>query len=340
VTTSAAGDDDAPSVSVPLVSVIVPTFNRTRYLAEAVDSALAQTYRNIEVTIADDASQEDVASFVKARFTDPRVRYERNPVNLGMGPNTWGALARARGKYVSTVHDDDVWEPDFLSTLIPQLERDETLSVAYCDHAIIDEAGAVNEAGADANTRRWNRDTLSRGVVRPLTARLHTIPAAMGAVFRKSAVDWQDFPAEVGTHYDFWLAYLSARTGAGGWYEPRRLTRYRVHGNSETGTWQSASGRVRALRQSEFILRRQLADPAMGEMRAALERDYVRKVLSLASALVETGDPAAARALLRRARGVLGRPELGLALVGAQLPDSLLAALVSGLRRLQTHLKT
>lgn len=335
MTTSAAGDDGAP-----LVSVVVPTFNRTRFLGEAVDSALAQTYRNIVVTIADDASQEDVASFVQARFNDPRVRYERNPVNLGMGPNTWGALARAQGKYVATVHDDDVWEPDFLATLVPPLERDESLSVAYCDHSIIDEAGTLNAAAADINARRWHRDTLSRGAVRPLTPRLHTIPAAMGAVFRKSAVDWADFPAEVGTHYDFWLAYLSARTSEGGWYEPRRLTRYRVHGNSETGTWQSASGRVRALRQSEFILRRQMADPAMSAMRATLERDYVRKVVSLASALVETGEPAEARTLLRRARGVLARPELGLALVGAQLPDSLLTALVSGLRRLQTHLKT
>jgi GT2 family glycosyltransferase len=321
----------------PLVSVVVPTYNRTRFLGEAVGSALAQTYPNIAITIADDASQEDVESFVKAHFLDPRVRYERNPVNLGMGANTWGALARATGKYVATVHDDDVWEPDFLATLIPPLESDESLSVAYCDHAIIDEAGTLDAAIADDNTRLWKRDQLSRGVVRPLTPHLQTIPSAMGAVFRKSAIDWQDFPAEVGTHYDSWLGYLAARTG-GGWYEPRRLTRYRIHGQSETNSWQSPAGRLRALRQSEFVLRRQLADPAMSAMRGSLESEYVRKVLSFASVLVETGEPAEARALLRRSSGVVGRPELKLALVGARLPDPLLVPLVAGLRRLQRSL--
>jgi GT2 family glycosyltransferase len=322
----------------PLVSVVVPTYNRTRFLGEAVGSALAQTYPNIAVTIADDASQEDVASFVKARFPDPRVRYERNPVNLGMGANTWSALARATGKYVATVHDDDVWEPDFLASLVPALESDETLSVAYCDHAIIDEAGTLDAASAEGNTRRWKRDQLSRGVVRPLTPHLQSIPAAMGAVFRRSAIDWQDFPAEVGTYYDLWLAYLAARTGAGGWYEPRRLTRYRIHGQSETKSWQSPAGRLRALRQSEFVLRRQLGDPAMSAMHGSLESEYVRKVLSLASVLVETGEPAEARALLRRSSGVVGRPELKLALVGARLPDPVLVPLVSGLRRLQRSL--
>jgi hypothetical protein len=328
----------AANGGAPLVSVVVPTFNRTRFLGEAVESALAQTYPNIAVTIADDASREDVESFVKARFPDPRVRYERNPVNLGMGPNSWGALSRAPGKYVATVHDDDAWEPDFLASLVPALEADETLSVAYCDHAIIDEHGVVDVAAADANTRKWKRDQLPRGVVRPLIPRWKTIPAAMAAVFRKSAIEWKDFPAEVGTHYDLWLAYLSARTGAGGWYEPRRLTRYRIHGQSETGAWQSPAGRVRALGQSEFILRRQIADPAMSALQATLEADYVRVVISLASALVETGRPAEARALLRRANDLLGRPELKLALLGVQLPDPLLVPLISGLRRLQRSL--
>ena len=330
----------AASGGAPLVSVIVPTYNRTRFLGEALGSALAQTYPNIVVTIADDASKEDVESFVKARFPDPRVRYERNPVNLGMGANTWGALAHATGKYVATVHDDDVWEPEFLASLVPPLEGDESLSVAYCDHAIIDEAGTVDVAGADANTRHWKRDQLARGVVRPLTPHLQTIPAAMGALFRRSAIDWQDFPAEVGTYYDLWLAYLAARTGAGGWYEPRRLTRYRIHGQSETKSWQSPAGRLRALRQSEFVLRRQMADPGMSAMRASLESEYVRVVLSLASVFVETGEPAEARALLRRASGVVGRPELKLALVGAHLPDPLLVPLVSGLRRLQRSLSS
>ena len=333
MTTLAANADGAP-----IVCIVVPTFNRTRFLEEAVASALAQTYSNITVAICDDASQEDVASFVKSRFPDPRVHYERNSVNLGMGPNTWNALARASGKYVATVHDDDVWEPEFLASLVPALENDETLSVAFCDPTIIDEAGKVDNAGADTISRRWKRDQLSRGVVRPLAPHFKTIPAAMGAVFRKSAVDWSDFPAEVGTHYDLWLAYLAARTGGAGWYDPRRLTRYRIHDRSETSSWQTSAGRLRALRQSEFILRRQIADPAMTALRASLESEYVRTVLSLALVLVEAEQSGEARVLLQRADLLLGRPELKLALLAARLPDPLLVPLISGLRRLQRSL--
>src|SRR6476619_5019469 len=113
----------------PLVSIVVPTFNRTRYLAIALESALAQTYRNIEILVSDDASNEDIFGAVVSRFADSRIKYHRNPSNLGMGMNTWGALTRASGKYVGTIHDDDAWEPDFLETLVPPLERDDSLSI-------------------------------------------------------------------------------------------------------------------------------------------------------------------------------------------------------------------
>jgi glycosyltransferase involved in cell wall biosynthesis len=102
-----------PGVTSPLVSVVVPTFNRTRFLADALASALQQTYPAIEILVADDASTEDVQGAVVSRFSDPRIKYERNPRNLGMGLNCWTALARASGKYVATLHDDDMWEPDF-----------------------------------------------------------------------------------------------------------------------------------------------------------------------------------------------------------------------------------
>src|SRR4029079_3420557 len=73
----------------PLVSIIIPTFNRTQYLRTAVNSALAQTYGHIEVLIADDASSGDVRGSIADLLADPRVTYHRNPTNLGMGGNTW-----------------------------------------------------------------------------------------------------------------------------------------------------------------------------------------------------------------------------------------------------------
>ena len=70
------------------------------------------------------------------------------------------------------------------------------------------------------------------------------VPAAMAALFRKAAIDWGDFPRR-SKCFDVWSTYLAARTGAGAFYDPRRLTRYRIHGQSETVSWVSSAGQLR-----------------------------------------------------------------------------------------------
>jgi glycosyltransferase involved in cell wall biosynthesis len=309
--------------TAPLVSVIVPTFNRIRYLGEALRSAVGQTYRDMEIIVSDDASTESVFAAVVEPIGDSRIVYRRNPKTLGMGLNIWGALTSAKGKYVATLHDDDIWEPDFLSRLVPPLEHDPSISVAFCDHAIIDEAGVLNPDAADVNARLWRRDVLSPGKVENLMEIAivnQGVPAAMAALFRKEAIDWSDFPAEVGTFYDVWLNYLAARTGAPGFYDPARLTRYRVHQASETNAWTNLSGRLRALRQSEFMLGRCLTDPALSRIRPTMEEKYRRTVNSLTVALFEDAKPDEARQVLRRATSLIRAPGHHLLLAATALP--------------------
>jgi glycosyltransferase involved in cell wall biosynthesis len=327
--------------AMPLVSVVVPTFNRSRYLGGALRSALAQTYTNIEVIVSDDASTEDVYGTTVAGFSDPRIRYVRNPVNLGMGRNIWGAMTAAGGKYVATLHDDDEWEPEFLAALVPALERDGSLSVAFCDHAIIDEHGRLDEEEANRNTRRWHRDVLPAGVLHPfmeLALVTRVVPTAMAALFRKSAIDWSDFPAEVGTYYDAWLTYLAARTGAGAFYDRRRLTRYRIHGQSETDSWVSSAGRLKALTQGEFVARRCVEDPALARIRPGLVRKYRSVVLSLAVALLQEGRGDEARRLLERARPFVAAPARAVMTVLAVLPSRVQRTLVRSAMRIRAAL--
>jgi glycosyltransferase involved in cell wall biosynthesis len=334
---------DGSGAGAPLVSVVVPTFNRTRFLPEALASAVAQTYAAIEIIVADDASSEDVRATVLSRFSDPRIRYQRNPRNLGMGANCWTALSRASGKYVATLHDDDMWGPDFLASLVPALEVDESLSVAFCDHQIVDEGGVLDAAATEANTRLWHRDRLAPGTLRPFAEAAvvwQAVPAAMAALFRKSAIDWADFPPEVGTYYDVWLGYQAARTGAGAHYEPRRLTRYRVHGQSETRSWTSAAGHLKAMRQAEFVFGRYLEDPALESLRAVLGGLYARKAISLAGALIDGGATDEARRILRAAHRRTPRAELKAALLLALLPSRASRGLMSTARRLRNLVAT
>lgn len=102
----------------PLVSVIIPTFNRVGYLEEAIASALAQTYEHIEVIVSDDGDQVEVEALVDT-FDDPRLRYRENEATLGQALNNRAAFSEAQGRYVANLHDDDRWSPDFLSTLVP-----------------------------------------------------------------------------------------------------------------------------------------------------------------------------------------------------------------------------
>ncbi len=74
------------SPTSPRVTVVIPTFNRARFLPVAVDSVLAQTYGDFRLLIADNASTDETADIV-ARYDDPRIDYVRRPENLGITAN-------------------------------------------------------------------------------------------------------------------------------------------------------------------------------------------------------------------------------------------------------------
>ena len=223
---------------LPLVSIIIPTFERLHYLPCAIESALAQTYQNIEVIVSDDASTADVRGLVAA-FSDPRIRYRRNDSNMGQALNNLAAFNEAKGKYVANLHDDDIWEPTFLEKLIPPLESNEDAVLAFSDHFIMDSEGKTDDQQTEQNSVKYKRRTLTPGLHRPF-CRIglvdQSVPLAMASVLRKDAIDWNDFPAEVSSQYDLWLTYLACRTGLGAYYIPERLTRYRVHPISATSS--------------------------------------------------------------------------------------------------------
>lgn len=118
-------------VDGPLVSVIVPTYNRRRYLGEALASAIGQSYRDLEIFVVRDGG-EQVADIVGA-FRDPRVIFIDRDDNRGKPYSLNEALARARGKYVAYLDDDDVYYPHHVAMLVDALERRTDCQVAYSD---------------------------------------------------------------------------------------------------------------------------------------------------------------------------------------------------------------
>ena len=93
--------------ATPLFSVVIPTFNRSRLVAYAVDSILRQTFADFEVVVCDNCSADDTADVI-ARITDARVRYVRTPAHWVIADSWEFARSQARGCFVLMLSDDDV----------------------------------------------------------------------------------------------------------------------------------------------------------------------------------------------------------------------------------------
>jgi glycosyltransferase involved in cell wall biosynthesis len=114
----------------PLVSICIPTYNRAGMASKAIDSALAQTYTNIEVLVVDNASSDTIESLVTA-YSDPRVKFYRNSRNLGMYGNFNRCIELAKGKYIHILHSDDYIDAGFTETCVAFLETHPDIGMTF-----------------------------------------------------------------------------------------------------------------------------------------------------------------------------------------------------------------
>ena len=97
----------------PLVSVVLPTFNRERLLPRAINSVLNQTYKNLELIIVNDGSTDDTEKVVKG-YSDKRIRYYKQELNKGGSAARNVGIKLARGELISFQDSDDEWLPEKL----------------------------------------------------------------------------------------------------------------------------------------------------------------------------------------------------------------------------------
>jgi glycosyltransferase involved in cell wall biosynthesis len=107
----------------PAITVCVPTYNRARYLPQALESIAAQTHAGWEAVVYDDASTDDTAEVIGSFRDDARFRFFRQPRNVGIAANRNACLREARGDYIAWLDSDDVYEPEMLATQAAVLDR-------------------------------------------------------------------------------------------------------------------------------------------------------------------------------------------------------------------------
>ncbi|OKH44254.1 glycosyl transferase [Calothrix sp. HK-06] len=289
----------------PLVSVITPTYNRPEYLKQALTSAVNQTYRNIEIIVSDNCSPQDPQAIVES-FNDPRIRYYRNSSNLGMLVNTIQTFKYARGKYVASLLDDDMWEPDYLAKLVPLLEENSNLALAFCDHYMMNASGTLDIASTENCTRAYKRDQLKQGVYQPFA--LHalvnqSVSPAIAAVIRRDIVDWDEFTNDIAGMWDVYLSYICCRTGQGAYYYPERLTRYREHEQTDTmqSGGRSLEAKIRKAKSEIFCYGKFLQDQNLAEFHSFFKRKWLHANTTLGIGLMRSQQVEQARAYLWRA---------------------------------------
>jgi glycosyltransferase involved in cell wall biosynthesis len=107
---------------MPVVSVIIPTFNGEEYIADCMQSILHQTFRDIEIIVIDDGSADATGEIIKS-FFDDRIVYQRLEKNKGTAAATNAGHDLAAGKYIAHIDQDDIALPDRLERQVSFLEK-------------------------------------------------------------------------------------------------------------------------------------------------------------------------------------------------------------------------
>ncbi|MCQ6530779.1 glycosyltransferase family 2 protein [Bacillus mycoides] len=151
---------------IPLVSIIIPTYNRVHYFRIALESALSQTYSNIEIIVVDDSTNSETYHFIQPYLNSyPCIKYYRNKINIGGALNFIKGYQYCTGEYVNFLMDDDVFHPNkiqiMLEYFLKDINQEVTLVTSY--RSLIDEAGNDIPDGI-YNQRRFHTVTKLDGL--------------------------------------------------------------------------------------------------------------------------------------------------------------------------------
>lgn len=132
---------------LPLVSVIIATYNYGRYITRALDSVLFQTYPNIEVVVVDDGSTDDTCSILSATYGN-RISYIRQ-ANRGAAAARNAGISISRGEYIAFLDADDRYRPENIALKVEFLERNKQYPWVYSDWVWIDKSNRITNRGSD-----------------------------------------------------------------------------------------------------------------------------------------------------------------------------------------------
>ena len=207
----------------PLVSIVLPTYNGSRFLRKSVESCLQQTYSNIELILVDDCSTDDTGNMAdEFKRSDSRVKVIHNKTNQKLPTSLNIGFGEASGKYFTWTSDDNYYAPNAIETLVKVLEENVQTDLVYADYYEIDDEGKVIGIKKFGDINKSLLKWLGCGACFLYKAEVH---------FRNKGYNAATFLIE---DYDF---FLRASLHSKFFYLPvHELYYYRHHESSLTGT--------------------------------------------------------------------------------------------------------
>lgn len=124
----------------PLVTIVLPTYNGSRYLRQSLDSCLTQTYANFELIIVNDCSTDNTAAIAEEYVAkDPRVRLINNAVNKRLPASLNTGFEEAKGSYFTWTSDDNYYAADAIEKMVKVLQEKPDIDLVYCDYIQVDD---------------------------------------------------------------------------------------------------------------------------------------------------------------------------------------------------------
>ena len=311
---------------MPAVTVIMPAYNVEAFIGEAIRSALAQTFTDLEIVVVDDGSTDGTAAVVAAHAqADPRVRLVRQ-ANRGLAGARNTAMRMARGDFFALLDSDDLWEPDFLAEQVAILQ-------ARPDVDVVTGNGWMLGGPQDGELARPCPDPRPEPDLATILGDEYSV--FIMSVFRRRVyeiVGCFDETLRTNEDYDFWLR--AAISGCRFARNDRPLGHYRIRSDS------LSADEIRMLRGILVVytkVRPLIAGRAVERaiLEAQSERFHTEWLAAGTRQALETSDFDAALEHLNRLHARRGGPILGVARLLARLAPRMLAR-VYGFRRART----
>jgi glycosyltransferase involved in cell wall biosynthesis len=203
--------------SPPLISIIIPTYNRAEFISQAVESVLGQTMHEWELLVVDDGSTDNTCEVLAAYRRDPRIHYFYQ-LNQGQSVARNEALRMIQGDFVGFLDSDDLWAPDKLEKQLAILEANPHVDIVHGDESTMDVQGVV--------ISRKNMKRYSGWITRYLLAD-NSVSITTALVRRRCFEEMGGFDTSVGVadDYELWLRFSALYRYH---YEPGIVASYRV----------------------------------------------------------------------------------------------------------------